>query len=243
MLKLTEGLRENDLQELVLPLLTIDEYDSKVDDDAIVIGFYVQDLEPANDLNRFIQKSSVVLLDTEVSPAPDENGYFLVFVEFTRDDDVKMKINMIVEEIQNLVGIDPSEWTFTCYGHDKIFELNEKNLQVLIRTKPIEVLKQEVFLEELHEFFQPSILDSVSLIENVLTLRRRSERIGGAIEWFGPVEDLSESYFSNSILSEEANRSCRIWEGVLGQGWQVNIQNPYVFITNTDSANVLVLTV
>jgi len=67
---LREGLREGDLADLVLPMISVDEYESRIDkSQAIVIGFYVQDENAANDLNRFVQKSALPLLGTEVSRA------------------------------------------------------------------------------------------------------------------------------------------------------------------------------
>lgn len=85
--KLTEGMRRGDLADLVLPLISVDEYDSKVDEkEAIVFGFYVHDRGAADDLNRFLQKSAVPLLDTEVSPAPDQHGFYMVFIEFLDND-------------------------------------------------------------------------------------------------------------------------------------------------------------
>ena len=74
--KLKEGMRENDLDDLVLPLITIDEYVSKIGDDkeVIVVGFFVEDEDPANDLSRFIDRSVTNILDTDVSPVPNEEG-------------------------------------------------------------------------------------------------------------------------------------------------------------------------
>ena len=89
MFALNEGLRPDDLEDLVLPILSIDEYESKIEDDGIVVGFYTQYKDPANDLNRFIQKSAIDILDSEVSPAPTEDGYFIVFVE------LGVKINIL----------------------------------------------------------------------------------------------------------------------------------------------------
>src|ERR1700748_2916530 len=96
-MELIEGLRENDLEGLVLPVISIDQFESKIDDDAIVVAFYVEYRDPAIDLNRFIQKSAVDILDTEVSPAPTEDGYFVVFVELMRDDKFMKKMSVIME--------------------------------------------------------------------------------------------------------------------------------------------------
>lgn len=106
--KLTEGMWQGDLADLVQPLITIDEYESKIDSSAIVIGFYVGDKDAADDLNRFIQKSPVSLIDSDVSPAPDQRGYYIVFVELQFNDRLVPNISLILEEISPLV--DVTDW-------------------------------------------------------------------------------------------------------------------------------------
>ena len=66
--KLDEGLRENDLDDLVLPTITIDDFEPKSgdDDEVVVVTFRAKDDEPANDLASFIEKGSHDILDTEV---------------------------------------------------------------------------------------------------------------------------------------------------------------------------------
>ena len=41
MAQLNEGLKELDLQDLVLPLVSVDEYESKIDEEAIVVAFFI----------------------------------------------------------------------------------------------------------------------------------------------------------------------------------------------------------
>jgi hypothetical protein len=133
-MKLTEGLRENDLEGLVLPVISIDQFESKIDDDAIVIGFYVLYRDPATDLNRFIQKSAVDIIDTEVSPAPTEEGYYVVFVEVMRNEKFPEALLAILENIGNLVGF--SNWQFTAYGVDGVHDLSVDEIKSLIRLTP-----------------------------------------------------------------------------------------------------------
>src|SRR5690606_2952939 len=99
-----------DLQDLVLPMLSIDEFESKIDNDAIVVGFFVQDAEPAKDLERFIQKSAVTLLDTEVSTAPDNDGYFMLFLELSRDPASIKRILDIIDSLEGLTGLPKQSW-------------------------------------------------------------------------------------------------------------------------------------
>src|ERR1700733_10450117 len=94
--ELLEGMREGDLADLVLPMISVDEYSSKIDNDqAIVVGFYVHEEMAARDLNRFLQKSAVPLLGTDVSPAPDSHGYFMVFCEMMDNDRLAQNVQAI----------------------------------------------------------------------------------------------------------------------------------------------------
>ena len=128
---LDEGLRENDLEGLVIPVISIDQFESKIDDDAIVVAFYVEYKEPAIDLNRFIQKSAVDILDTEVSPAPTEEGYYVVFVELERSSAFPKSLVDILENIENLVGFD--QWQFVCYGTKGVHNLDIETIESTVR--------------------------------------------------------------------------------------------------------------
>ena len=77
-------LKYNELQDLVLPKLSIDEFSPKTGDnkDVMVLGFYVKDKEPAKDLSHFIENGAYDILDVESSPASNDDGEYMVFVEF-----------------------------------------------------------------------------------------------------------------------------------------------------------------
>ena len=136
---LNENLMTGDLDHLVLPMVSIDEYSSKIDDArVIVVGFYVSDREPATDLCIFIEKSAVKTLDCEVSPAPTPEGYYLVFVEMDRNKEFPSRLIDLIHEINNLVDI--SSWQFKPYcDHSEIQELDLENLQ-----KHVELDSQKV---------------------------------------------------------------------------------------------------
>lgn len=111
-MKINEGLLAHDLDFTIMPLISIDEYRSKIDDrKVIVVGFYVTENDPAIDLAAFIEKGIVKVLDTDVSPAPTEDGYYLVFVELDRDDTFPKKLLKIINEINNITNI--KQWEFS----------------------------------------------------------------------------------------------------------------------------------
>ena len=105
------GLKAGDLDDLVSNLISIDEFESKIDnEEAIVVGFKVDDKEPAQDLSRFIEKSTVDLMDTEVSPAPDTDGKYIVFVEFSRDKAFPHNLVSVLKSMENLTNIKLEEY-------------------------------------------------------------------------------------------------------------------------------------
>lgn len=136
MAKLTEaGMVRHDLDHLVLPLVEIDTFESKIDDArAIVIAFYVFEQEPAKDLERFIEKSEIKVMDSETSPAPTEDGYYVVFVELNRDDNFPEFVIRIVEDVDNLTNI--KKWQFKTVGSTDIHDLTLDNLREFVNLDP-----------------------------------------------------------------------------------------------------------
>jgi len=136
---ISEGLERNSLEYLVMPMISIDEYESKIDDRrVIVVGFFVKDHSPASDLSQFIEKSSLRPLDTDVSPAPTDDGYYLVFVELGRNDHFPKRVIEMTEQVSNLCDIE--KWQFMPYGEDgELYDLTEKNLVKHVNLNPDEV--------------------------------------------------------------------------------------------------------
>jgi hypothetical protein len=167
--QLSEGMREGDLADLVLPLISIDEYSSKLDNDqAIVIGFYVHEEMAAKDLNRFLQKSAVPLLGTDVSPAPDQHGYYMVFVELMNNERLPQNMQSILEEIHGLVDID--NWQLRVRDHKDLIPFSMENIEMAIVK-----LKRETKKTEVVEFLQPSALMNAQFAGALLILEGAGE--------------------------------------------------------------------
>jgi len=186
---IAEGLRRNDLKNLVSDVVSIDEYNSKIDDSAIVVAFHVQDRNAAQDLNRFIQKSYVDLLDTDVSPAPDQKGFYLVFVELPLNTNVGDAIENITKDVGALAEIDTWRMRLRSIKGTRAF-----NVKLVDRV----LVKQ--LNGNLHEFF------NMSDLSNVILEGRLMKMIGGnqvfQVEFvdFGPASRL----YAQRKLSERA---------------------------------------
>lgn len=216
--KLDEGLRGGELNDLVMPLLSIDEYESKISDnkEVIVIGFYVDHEDPAKELSRFVDKSIEDILDTDVSPAPTPSGYFVVFVEIERSDKVFGIITNILKEIQNLVEID--EWQFKAYKQDKVMPLTKENFYDTVRiTEPT----HESF--KLHKFLENMLLDNISFNDNIVELGRHTFKVAEHM-----------SVISESILGAtlEDIAATQRFNCMFGPSYQTNVQGNSVEIFN-----------
>src|SRR5210317_1717515 len=115
-----EGLRPGDLEDLVLPEITVDDFEPKSGspENVVVVSFYVKDLDPAQDLASFIERGAHNILDTEVSPSPDEEGNYLVFVEMHRDETLTDSFMKVLEDIKQVVSID--KWNVEFYKNGMV---------------------------------------------------------------------------------------------------------------------------
>lgn len=169
MKSLMEGLKRGDLNDLILPMLSIDEFRSKINDNKlIVVAFFCFEEDPAHDLSNFIERSPVNVVDTDVSPAPNKEGYYISFVEFKRNKLFPEKLMQLLEEINNLTDVE--EWQFTSYKlpKGKIVELSPETIEKYVDLKP----HAESDTEKLQEFFALSSLQDFLLEDRKLTLAR-----------------------------------------------------------------------
>ena len=114
-----EGVEYGDLQTLVDTTVSIAEFKPKTgtEEDVIVVGFYVSDEAPAMDLAKFIERGVTPMLDTEVSPNPNDVGMYIVFVEIENEDLMNATLSLI-NDIYGLVKND--NWLIKFYKRPAI---------------------------------------------------------------------------------------------------------------------------
>jgi len=100
------SLTSESLKYTILKKVSVDEFAPKTgeDRDVAVVGFYVNQQSPGEDLFRFLTNSVVEHRDLEVSPNPNLDGYFMVFVELDRNPDLFKNINQLISEVERVAG-------------------------------------------------------------------------------------------------------------------------------------------
>ena len=94
-----EGLKAGDLEGVVSPCFSVDQFKSKMGEDKniLVLAFTVDGHEPAKDLERFAETGYKAILDADATPGTLEDGKHRVFIEFARKPDVISHIVSFLE--------------------------------------------------------------------------------------------------------------------------------------------------
>lgn len=176
------SLRHGDLKKTISDLISVDEYLPKAgnENDVIVVAFHFTDKEPAYDLNTFIQRGIIDVIDVDVSPDTDLDGNFLVFVEMSRNPGFCEKFIALVKDIDNLSG--DIDWKVKPYLADRTFDITDSRLfDYIVVDSKMYVKKGEFTLpdnnETIAEFFKLTNIGELTINENVVTLVKNSNKI------------------------------------------------------------------
>lgn len=239
-MNINEGLRTNDLEDMVLPLISVDEYESKVDENAIVFGFYVNDRDAANDLNRFIQKSPAMLLDTEVSPAPDQDGYYLVFFELLRNDKLPQSVREVLDEVEPLTN--NTAWQLRIRDVDRLVPFSVAALKAHLKKGDDEAGDDKPVREQVLAFLQPSGLSGTSTDGDRLVIEGMGHKVECDIVGFGPCDSLLAEHdigaLGVSLRDAAYERRLAL---MLGDGWSVHSSNGVSVLLHEWSEDALIL--
>jgi hypothetical protein len=112
--KLMEGLNYKDLDGMLKSTIHVDEFSSKMGDDAdiIVLSFFVRDMQAAKDLVSWFEKGYDFVLDADRSPGEIKPSRYLVYVELRRRNSVLRHISTLLDDLSTLTEHDPEDWTF-----------------------------------------------------------------------------------------------------------------------------------
>jgi hypothetical protein len=172
--QLNEGLRPDDLKEMVHPTFEVDTFRSKMgeDRDVCVVSFKVKDRSPAKDLMEFIEKGYNFVLDADVSSGEDNNGEYSVFVELSRSPKLAEEIKELTYGVRKLTGID--DFKFKYHKEGQIHEATEENLKSHIPSTAIDYdgFVTRVRVEGIKRFFSKTLMDDLTIDGNVITIHK-----------------------------------------------------------------------
>ena len=123
------SIQNNDLIDLIQSTFSVDQYKSKIGDDknVVVLAFEVKDADPAKDLSQFIETGHDCI-DVDVSPGPDKDGNYKVFVELQRNSKLFDAIDNILTDITR-IDESANNFMFNAYKSDMPSNWNRQNFE------------------------------------------------------------------------------------------------------------------
>ena len=237
------SLRRGDLVDTVLKKISVDEFTPKTGtpEEVSVIGFYVTENSVGQDLYRYINNGVVEFRDVEVSPNPDLENYYMVFVEMDRTPDLLEKINKLLCDVENVT--EKMDWHVKTYLMDEYESwcTLKTNNPGYIPTTPEAYVTKEVFDEGLAQLEQIRIqeetelqaqnnsqdilrfLENSSLLEagitdGVVHLRGDRDVASLNIVEFGNAQDVMNNLgISESALGDSSSWEHRRFNAMLGE--------------------------
>lgn len=237
------GLRHLELAKMVLPLISIDEFEPKTGttEEVIVVSFFCKDELPAIDLDEFIDKSVLEFLDSEVSPNPNEDGLYLVFVEFKRQPNFWTKLRALVKDIENVT--DKIKWRVQPYLVDQLYALHDKELHDVVITDQDKYIPKKEFDQTVENYFRDS--DLLIFEQDETHIKLGGYRGNVLLEYidFGTTDKLIKRLRLDEqhIDLNHTSMTLGSLRGLLGGNWETQTIGGYYFINKVGNERSVVV--
>jgi len=169
---LKEGLRRNDLVDMIYPLIEIDTFKSKMgeDQDVCVVTFQAKDRHPAKDFMEFIEKGYPFVLDADVSAGENKDGEYSIFVEIERSSKVAENIMEMIFGVTKLTNIH--DWEFKYYKNKDKTPVTTENLKKSVPSSKnmYEQVMNKFRTDEVKSFFSKTLMDDLVLENNKIKI-------------------------------------------------------------------------
>lgn len=258
------ALKEGDLKNTMLKKISVDEFEPKTGEsaDVMVVGMYLNETNPAKDLYHFINNSIIEIRDVEVSPNPNPENYYMVFLELDRNEKSLDSIRSIIAEVERLSG--KLAWEVSTTLSEDLIGLQDESLNTYVQLDPENYLTKEEFmaqqieaetqaeekrLEEeaqdnsnkILEFFKPSNVLEAGITDSKLHLRGSKDITTLEIVNFGHGPDvMSEVGISESAIKHDFDKvAFSKFNAMLGEMRAIPIDE-YIVIYNPEHKDILV---
>ena len=161
---LNEGLDYHDLEGIVIPRVTVDEYAAQMgkDSEIVTLAFIVKNKQAGEDLSDWFERGYDFVLDAQVSDGELTSGTYLVFVEMNRRTSVPERIVTLLDDLETLSDIPLKDWTVVV--DDEEYEPDTEVLKQVITISPHQYREEvEPDEEELNEMRERAGLEVKAL--------------------------------------------------------------------------------
>lgn len=173
-MNINESLRAGDLRNTVKDVFEVDNYKSKIgnDRDVCVLTFIVNDKDPAEDLENFIEMGYDFVMDAECTTGEMDDGKYRVFVEIERGRHIAEQVMELIDGISKLTDID--DFRFRYHKEFKSLPVTLEELEGKIPKDgdAYDIAVEQGGINNFQEFFINSYVDDVKLLGETLQFKR-----------------------------------------------------------------------
>jgi hypothetical protein len=168
------SLRAGDLVNLIDSVFEVDSFSSKMGDDKniVTLSFSVQDKQPAEDLSNFLEKGYNFILDADVTAGEQSDGTYKVFVELQRERGIHDNINEIIDGVSKLGAVENFKFRYYKDFKSRNATLEEYEAYIPDAPENYGILAVESNLSNYTNFFNKSLVESVNMKQDVLTIKK-----------------------------------------------------------------------
>ena len=250
------GLQTGDLQDTMLKKISIDEYEPKTGDssEVLVLGFSLKESSQGQDLYNFLNSSIFEIRDVEVSPNPNPDNYYMVFVEMDRNEEVLENIRKIVKDVENISGSMP--WVGKTHLTDDFHPLFDEGISEFVITDPEKYMTKEQWEQSkaeeqavvdakvesdnsIMEFLKSSNLLKASINNNTLEVEDKFNEAKLEVVGFGEAKDIMAKIGVNESAIGDMDSTLKQFNNMLGEMRAIPI-NEYIVIFHPSQSNVLI---
>ena len=158
---LSESLNYLDMENQVVPLVSVDEYAAKMgeDKDIVTVTFIVKSKLVAEDLVTWFERGYDFILDASISDGELSPNKWLVFVEMERRSWVARRVISLIKDMETLTGLPVEDYTLNIDGDEYPLELEVMKQKIILNPAKYEIEKEEPLNDELNEMRLKAGLD------------------------------------------------------------------------------------
>ena len=239
-MQVNEGLQAGDLEGVVSPKFSIDQFKSKMGEDKniMVLAFTVDSLAPAKDLERFAETGYSSILDADATPGTLADGKHKVFVEFARQDGVLKNIINFLEDLKKLTNIKEFEYNYR--KGDNATVVSNSTLAEIVPTTP-EAYDQkinEIKVGEAKKFFDKYDLIECQMQDNILSVKKSGiqQELKFEIHQVGPTNQIMEQAKAFAIDMESVAECTHLTKYFGPYNITKTTENRFIFNNGDESA-------
>jgi hypothetical protein len=246
------SLQPGDLKGVVTDEISIDEFEPKTGEkeNVAVFGFYVTEKQVGEDLANFLEKSTFDFRDVEVTPNPNPDNLYMVFVEVDRDPGMIDMLREVAKDILNITG--EIKWKGKPLLSDYAFALDDPQLEGIVKSTPEDYVTKDEHEANMKQDKETSIKDfvldnsiatAVELNDNIISITDgKRTNVKMEVVSFGEGKPtLEEAGLSNLAIDYDFDRHLiKTLEGMRGELNVLPI-NRNVVLHNPHTDQVLVI--